>query len=221
MNLIAAVFNFMIRCVEIAFNKGQKMTKNIFTIVLDTLPNKFPTTPDQDAFILKLSEVSGVTITQDKPTAALILGPKMLTAGGCYATINPETEVIILNENANNDYWYSTIFHELAHATGSSKRFNRVGVVACQTKTDYHLEEIIAESVAMRVMESMGLATDETRAKSNSYIQSYERPLIMFGAMVDVMKLDYEISKAEALVMDWLNKAGLKAVSQGVEFKAA
>lgn len=195
------------------------MTKSILSIVLDTLPSKFPTNPDQGAFMAKLSAACGVAITDDKTTAAVILGPKMVTAGGCFATINHETEVIVMNQDANDAYWYSTIFHELGHATGSAKRLNRVGVVACDSRLHFNLEEIIAESVAMRIMETMGLATDQTRLKSFNYIRTYEFPLIMQGVIVDVIQLDKDIEQAEALVMGWINAAGYGSASS--ELKAA
>ena len=68
----------------------------------------------------------------------------------CYI---PSTDTVCLNRfSKNQDFWFSTAFHELAHSTGAKKRLNREGVASNGTlgkDTSVHaVEECIAEIAA-------------------------------------------------------------------------
>lgn len=219
MNFLTLMLNFVIQCVDRLFNKGPTMQvkDEIMSMVLGMYPDKMPTTPHQDAIMAKVRINSGIAIVQDKGTSALLMGAKMLTAEGCFIQrdANPKfnTDVIVMNADANTAYWYSVLFHEMAHATGTRARLCRMGVAGLfSNAVIYAIEEVIAETVATRIMELMGLATDETREKSRKYIASYDSVISKFGAHVDVIALDSDISKAETMVLNWL---------QGVDIKAA
>jgi Zincin-like metallopeptidase len=214
-----AVLNFVLSCVDKLFNKGPKMQvkDEIVSMVMGMFPDKIPTTPHQDAIMAKVRANSGIAVVQDKGTSVLLMGAKMNSAEGCFIQrdANPKftTDVIVMNSDANNSYWYSVLFHELAHATGTRARLCRMGVAGMfSNPVTYAIEEIIAETVATRIMERMDLATDETRERSKKYIQGYEGSINRHGAIVDVVQLDQDFDKAEAMVLTWL---------QGVEIKAA
>lgn len=58
---------------------------------------------------------------------------------------------------------FRTLFHELAHATGSVDRLNRPSIqFGPQSATEYIIEEVVAELVQSRIMRELGLETDET-----------------------------------------------------------
>lgn len=188
----------------------------IISMVMGMFPDKMPTTPHQDTIMLKVRSNSGIAIVQDKGAAVLLMGAKMNSADGCFIQrdANPKfnSDVIVMNSDANNAYWYSVLFHELAHATGTRSRLCRMGVAGMfSNPVIYAIEEVIAETVATRIMERMGLATDETRERSKKYIKSYEDVINRHGAIIDVMQVDQDFDKAETMVMQWLDGIELKA----------
>lgn len=169
---------------------------------------------EQENIMLKIRDNSGISIVQDKDMAKIALGHKHLSANGVFVSkeINPlfQRDVIIINTNANTALWYSVLFHELAHASGTSTRLNRVGIVSQKDDSfEYSYEEILAESVARRLMNRLGLATSDSIERSYKYINHYSMKM---ETPVSSQKLALEIEAAENMVMEWL---------QGIEFKAA
>lgn len=213
MNYFTLMLNFIIQCVDRLFNKGGSMQKPIQVNLIDTMPNKFPTNPDQDAMMTKIGENSGVAIFQNKRLMLEAMGPKMQVTDGVFMSKvkNPRftQDVIVMNADAHGPYWYSVLFHEMAHATGTMDRLYRPGI--CSKHVDaitYAYEEVIAESVARRIMERVGLATPETRECSMKYINRYASAIENF---IDQKLLNLEVSAAEALVMEWLQGTDIKA----------
>lgn len=206
----------MIRCVKNLFNKGGYMhdvTKMMFELVIENAPDRVPPTTHQESIMNKVKENSGIAIVQDKGTAFIAMGPRMQSAEGVFIgkDKNPrfKQDVIVLNSNANAAYWYSVLFHELAHATGTTDRLNRSGIAGNVDAIAYCYEEIIAESVARRLMERLELATPQTREASQRYINGYAMKI---ETLISLNKLNSEVQAAETLIIEWL---------QGVEFKAA
>lgn len=67
------------------------------------------------------------------------------------------------------------LLHELAHSTGHEKRLNRYSLafLTPTTPRNYAIEEIVAESVAMRLMTTLGFTSPGMNAHSQDYIEMY------------------------------------------------
>jgi hypothetical protein len=190
-------------------------TKTFTNPILDAIPSRGESpSVEQENIMLKIRENSGIAIVQDKGTALFVLGPKYMSAEGVFVSKdrNPQfkADVIVMNTNANAAMWYSVLFHELAHATGTSDRLNRIGIMGTNIDAiTYSYEEIIAESVALRIMRRLELDTPQTVEHSFKYINNYA---MRIETLIRSNKLSQEIEAAENMVMIWL---------QGIEFKAA
>lgn len=189
---------------------------NFLQHILSTMPDVVEPNEYQIEIMERIGCVSGVSIVQDKGTCFKFIGPKMLDVKGCFIAKQYEprvpSDVIILNLNANQMYWFSTLFHELAHATGTETRLKRDTIVnrimdKTLGLTQYCFEEIIAESTARRIMEHLGLSTPETLLKSSNYIEMYAAKS---EYTIDTEKLQFEVERAEALVLQWI---------EGIDFK--
>lgn len=193
--------------IQLLIEMRQAMIQQIF----DSIPNKVQPSMTQVEALAKIRAASGVAVVQDKGTAFAVLGPKMQGCGGVFISRqkNPRfaVDVVVLNEDANVPYWYSTLFHELAHATGTADKLNRQGISGQVDALIYSFEELVAESVARRIMERLELATDETRNKSAKYIEQYATPM---QYLIDTDKLQNEVEAAERMVMTWI---------EGIDFK--
>jgi len=209
---------FMILCVMRYLIEGVSMENTIKDLIdamiYSSMPNHCPPNPTQDAILLKIRDKSGIAIVQDKGTAFIVLGPKMSITEGVFVSQerNPrfKCDVIVLNTGANSVHWYSVLFHELAHATGTTNRLSRIGISGnILDAVIYSYEEIVAESVARRVMERLGLATPETREASAKYINHYS---MRIETLINQDRLTKDIDAAETLLMTWLEGIDFKAV---------
>lgn len=74
--------------------------------------------------------------------------------------------------------YYSTLFHEMIHSTGSQKRLNRDGVTGTIRfgSETYSKEELVAEMGASFLNHHVGI-DDQTVENSTAYIQSWLRKL--------------------------------------------
>ncbi len=79
--------------------------------------------------------------------------------------------------------YYSTLFHELAHATGHSSRLNRQEVTRATFfgSEEYSREELVAEFAAAFLCNHAGI--DSTRDQSAAYVGSWLRALRDDGRM--------------------------------------
>ncbi len=85
-------------------------------------------------------------------------------------------EKIFLNVSYSDEHATSIIFHELAHATGFRTRLNRTAHSKSSkalSATEYNIEEAIAETAALLLMNHFYLSTNETTAFSNRYINQH------------------------------------------------
>lgn len=112
-----------------------------------------------------------------------------LWANARYCTNNPHydsTERIrIYLRNIETDHTLISeylLFHELGHATGSSKRLKRSIVIRCENVRpgdadrdvfECHKEEIIAEKIAIKLLEYFELMTPVLKKRTAAYIEKY------------------------------------------------
>lgn len=96
--------------------------------------------------------------------------------GGDSAHYSPEVDRVtmpLLNQFVNADSYYSTLFHELGHATGAARRLGRAGIVDIGGfgSDKYALEELVAELCAAFVCAVAGV--DNSLDQSAAYIKGW------------------------------------------------
>jgi len=104
-------------------------------------------------------------------------------------------------ENVNE--FYSTIFHEIIHSTGCSKRLNRFSENDASSifgSEKYSQEELAAEIGSAIMLNILGIETGRTFKNSSAYIQSWLRVL-----KNDVKFIVSAAAKAEKAVKFILN----------------
>ena len=81
-------------------------------------------------------------------------------------------------------YYYSTVFHELAHWTGAKHRLNRT---LSQKRKEYAFEELIAEITSAFISAQLGIASqpsDNQIAYLKTWIDAMkEQPKILWDAI--------------------------------------
>ena len=98
--------------------------------------------------------------------------PEIKHGAPSYSPSMDVIRVMSLGENESPEHYYKTLFHELAHATGHPSRLNRkfgdkFGDV------EYSKEELIAESAAMIVMNTLGLTTESIKQQYAAYYRGW------------------------------------------------
>lgn len=105
----------------------------------------------------------------------------------CYI---PDLDKVCLNPYIkNDDSWFSTAFHELAHSTGAFNRLNRKGVAGAnggESDQDYAKEECIAEIAAFLCCAETGIYSFETTCTAEydnnlAYVQSWKKRIKDWG----------------------------------------
>lgn len=78
----------------------------------------------------------------------------------------------------NEEEYYSTMFHELAHSTGHQKRLNREGVANHHMfgSHEYSKEELVAEFTSCFLSGEAGILS-KVKDNSTAYIQSWSKKL--------------------------------------------
>lgn len=192
-----------------------EMRRAILEQILNSMPSKVAPSQNQVEFLQRIRQVSGVAVVQDKGTAFALLGPKMAGTEGVFVSKqkNPQfiVDVIVLNCDANDPYWYSTLFHELAHASGTADKLNRVGITGQVDALIYSFEELVAESVARRIMDRLGLSTDATRARSAKYLEQYSNNM---AYLIDTDQLQRDVDAAESMVLSWIETADFQKMQK-------
>ncbi|EMI24074.1 ArdC family protein [Rhodopirellula europaea] len=103
--------------------------------------------------------------------------PTIAHDGGGRAFYRPSTDTIHMPDQGrfdNPESYYSTLFHEITHSTGHSKRLDR-GLdtkLAPFGSNDYSKEELVAEMGAAFLSASAGISPP-TIEQSASYLQSW------------------------------------------------
>jgi hypothetical protein len=163
----------------------------------------------------QLEQVTGLEITQDRRVVAHVFGEKK-SAGGAYVRAgfnSPFTkDGIVLNFDADTTTWWSVLFHELAHATMESSRLDRNNREPFRRGSGaYMVEEVLAETVSLRVMDFFGLHTEESRQSSLDYILRYqaEATYSFDDVSFDNAEARKNVEDATAMVMYWIGATDL------------
>jgi len=98
--------------------------------------------------------------------------------------------------------YYSTLFHELAHSTGSEKRLKRFDASSALTesKEDYSLEELVAEISSATILATLGIETPSSIRNSVAYIQNWIKVFQNDKKMIITASIKAE--KAVALIVN-------------------
>jgi antirestriction protein ArdC len=107
--------------------------------------------------------------------------PPKITNGASIPHYRPAEDTVGMPAKASfveSEGWYSTLFHELAHATGHRSRLDREGVVnpARFGSHSYSKEELVAEFAAAFLCGEGGIETS-TIENSAAYIAGWKRKL--------------------------------------------
>lgn len=79
----------------------------------------------------------------------------------------------------NEDYYYATLFHEIAHWTGHASRLKRDGIVGYSSHGSelYAKEELIAELSSAMIMNKLNLVNETLVNRSASYLQGWTKAI--------------------------------------------
>lgn len=102
-----------------------------------------------------------------------------ITHGGDRACYIPSQDKILCPERSSfqaGEHYYSTLFHECVHSTGSQSRLNR-NIRNTFGTEDYSKEELVAELGAAFLCGISGIANACTRQDSAAYIQNWIKVL--------------------------------------------
>jgi antirestriction protein ArdC len=106
--------------------------------------------------------------------------PKISLRGSqpCYRPKADEVEVPERDRFESAEEFYSTMFHELAHATGHESRLNRPEVTGtiCFGSDDYSSEELVAEMAATFLSGRAGIES-KTIENSAAYLDHWRRKI--------------------------------------------
>jgi antirestriction protein ArdC len=96
----------------------------------------------------------------------------------CYRPATDEVEVPELERFESAEEFYSTMFHELAHATGHASRLDRPEVTGtiCFGSEDYSNEELVAEMAAAFLSGRAGIES-ATIENSAAYLDHWRRKI--------------------------------------------
>lgn len=136
---------------------------------IETPPSNVPEWPEHD----RIEKAEAIQLAMpNRPT---------VTYGGGRAFYRPSTDTVTVPELKRfekPEEFYSTLFHELAHATGHESRLNREGVVGRHYfgDKDYSREELIAEMTAAFLCGHCGIE-NSTLENSAAYLQSWIKVL--------------------------------------------
>ena len=85
--------------------------------------------------------------------------------------------VPMMEQFADLEDFYSTLFHEMVHSTGHASRLNRFRPEDHFGSDGYSKEELVAEIGAAALLHRIGLETPESFRDSASYIQGWSESL--------------------------------------------
>lgn len=119
-------------------------------------------------------------------------------SNGAY--YSPAQDLVVVPQLDQYDIveeFYSTLFHELVHSTGVSKRCDRgLGTsVASKRSEDYSREELVAEIGSAMICNQLGIDSEKAFKNSVAYLQGWLRELQNDNKMIV-----WAASKAEKAV---------------------
>lgn len=133
--------------------------------------------------IKKVKELSQIDISTDFIKGHELCGAWLYGSKGMHVSPSynerVDREAIFLYTDILNDVplSFSVLFHELAHASGESSRLNRRGIgydrPFYNSRKGNCLEEQIAETTALKLMNHFKLSTSETIQKTENYLKIF------------------------------------------------
>lgn len=132
-------------------------------------------------------------------------GIKIVYGGSeCYYRPSNDTVYLPVREDFKSlEGFFNCAFHELAHATSSSERCNRVTKWSRFGSEAYACEELSAELTAVYLSNALGIGYAETKPNA-AYIASW------LNVLNNDTKLIFQAASAASLASDYLlNKAGI------------
>jgi antirestriction protein ArdC len=131
------------------------------------------------------------------------------------AAYSPSHDQLVMpekNQFHSVDAYYSTVFHELIHSTGSAKRLNRegfeAGVFHKFGSKGYAFEELIAEFGAAILASHCGVDTSLETGQSGAYIKEWLKKLN------EDKTLAYKAALKAQLAVDYiLKESGLRNIN--------
>ena len=92
-----------------------------------------------------------------------------------YAPLSDLINMPSIQQFENSAEYYSTLFHEMIHATGHESRLNRKGIsqLGKKEKSTYSKEELIAEMGAAFLCATTGIDYDAITENSAAYVQGW------------------------------------------------
>jgi len=104
----------------------------------------------------------------------------LVEIGGTRACYSPSRDLVRIPELCRYEYredYYSTFFHELAHATGHESRLNREGVTGNHFFGDavYSREELVAEMAAAFLWDIPASKISQSRTVPHIFSRGYGR----------------------------------------------
>ena len=90
-----------------------------------------------------------------------------------YCPSTDEIHVPKISQYTLLSEYYSTLFHEMTHSTGSSTRLKRISDVAAFGSETYSKEELVAEIGAATLVHHVSLETDSSFMNSAAYIKGW------------------------------------------------
>lgn len=158
---------------EISISRPRMMLRfyNVFNACqCDDLPARYH--PQNNTPIMEIGKYQRAdAIIHNYPDPPII---REAVGTPCYS---PTTDIVItppMSHAVSPEAYYATMYHELAHSTGHSKRLNRDLTHKFGTK-DYAREELIAEMTACFLCAEAGI--EPLIDNSASYIQSWLKAL--------------------------------------------
>lgn len=114
----------------------------------------------------------------EKIIAGMKNPPALCIENSAEAYYSASTDTVVCPEIAqypNPDEYYRTIFHELGHSTGHSKRLGRFSDL--ERKPSYGKEELIAEMTAAILAMEAGVNNEDSSKNSASYLAGWARKI--------------------------------------------
>lgn len=151
-----------------------------------------------------------------------------ITEGYDKACYIPKLDKICMPSYANfkdGNYYYSTMLHELAHATGHEKRMNRK-ILNSFGSPEYAREELRAELSSMFLSQELNMNLDDKHMNNHKgYIQSWlkmlkEEPNELFKAIKDAQGIsDYMVKNASLDKVKEFEMTTEKTMSQELQYQ--
>lgn len=145
----------------------------------------------------KITECEGV-VSRYIDAEGIDFDPDNVSSEAFYSPSDDRIVVPNIRQHDSAEAYYSTLYHEMVHSTGHSKRLNRLSKdkkSAAFGSETYSREELVAELGSAILCAESGIDTTKTLDNSAGYIQGWCRAL-----QDDSNAIIYAAAKAEKAV---------------------